>query len=290
MKPVFTRLTSETNDLISIKRYQLPHFYKRWFYHEEPEIIYVVQSEGKSIIGDSIGRFSPGDLLILGANLPHFLLNDPKYFKTKSREAEAYVIHINRGFMQNGFMEFDELKPIRALLTRAKRGLYIRDRDFSFLPKLIKIFRFSGLERIQAFLGLMKQIIEHDDIMVITGDGYKNINLTESNKRIVSVYKFITSSFDQKITLTDMAEKACMTPPAFCAYFKRTTGKTPFEFLNDTRIAYACKLLAGDALNISQVALECGFLNLSYFNRQFRNKMGLTPRAYKKNFTSLGTT
>jgi len=245
----------------------------------------VVQSEGKSIIGDSIGRFNPGDLFILGANLPHILLNDPVYYEANSQGAEAFIIHINKNLIQNGLLAFDELESISTLLTRAGRGLYIADPEFIFLPKMVSLYQSEGLIRMKLFLDLLTQIIDYDNFNIITSEGYQNVTPKESNARLDAVYEFITSSFDQKITLNDMAGKACMTPPAFCAYFKRTTGKTPFEFLNDIRIAYACKLLTGEQSNISQVAFDCGFSNNSFFNRQFKAKMSMTPRAYKKNLT-----
>jgi len=90
---------------------------------------------------------------------------------------------------------------------------------------------------------------------VVQSEGYQNVTPKESNARLDAVYEFITSSFDQKITL------------------------------NDIRIAYACKLLTGEQSNISQVAFDCGFSNVSFFNRQLKAKMSMTPRAYKKTLT-----
>lgn len=288
MKPLFEQLNSGKSDLISIKRYKLPHFYKRWHYHEEPEIIYVVNSEGKRIIGDSIGRFSPGDLYILGSHLPHLLLNDPNYFKSKSIAAEAIVVHVNKNLVRNGFLAFNELKSINILLAKAGRGLHVADTEFVLLPKMISLSKSEGLSRMQIFLDLLTTIIGNNEISTLASEAYRTATPKEKNIRLDAVYEFITSSFDQKITLNELAEKACMTPPAFCAYFKRITGKTPFEFLNDIRIGYACRLLTSEQSNISQIALSCGFSNLSFFNRQFKTKMNMTPRTYKNNLAILG--
>ena len=86
----------------------------------------------------------------------------------------------------------------------------------------------------------------------------------------------------QEIRLEEIAGIACMTPQALCKYFKQKTRKTLLECINETRIGYACQLLAGSDYNIMQVCYESGYNNLSNFNRYFKKIVGMTPAEYKK--------
>ncbi|WP_394701128.1 helix-turn-helix domain-containing protein [uncultured Draconibacterium sp.] len=83
------------------------------------------------------------------------------------------------------------------------------------------------------------------------------------------------------LQLTDVAN---ITPNSFCRYFKQRTGKAYFEFLNDMRIEYAGKLIAGSNDSFGNIAIECGYNSISYFNRQFKRINGLTPLQYRKKF------
>jgi len=76
------------------------------------------------------------------------------------------------------------------------------------------------------------------------------------------------------LQLTDVAN---ITPNSFCRYFKQRTGTAYFEFLNDMRIEYAGKLIAGSNDSFGNIAIECRYNSISYFNRQFKRINGLTP-------------
>jgi len=89
--------------------------------------------------------------------------------------------------------------------------------------------------------------------------------------------------------LDDVASTVNMTTPAFCRYFKKMTTKTFTRFVNEFRIAHASRLLADDHYTIAAVSFECGFNNLSNFNKQFREVTGVSPSEYRKNHKRLLT-
>ena len=78
-----------------------------------------------------------------------------------------------------------------------------------------------------------------------------------------------------------------MSTAAFCRYFKEKTGKTFINFVNEMRIAYACKLLIEGRMSISQICFECGFNNLANFNRSFKKITGHTPSVYQEQFVKV---
>src|SRR5690606_27464496 len=112
--------------------------------------------------------------------------------------------------------------------------------------------------------------------------GFMDVYQSKGADRINQVQDFIMNNFTGDITLKEVAEVAHMNEAAFCRFFKSTTLKTLTQFLNEVRIGYACRLLLQENLNIAGVGYECGFKNISYFNKLFKNSLGVTPQQYRK--------
>lgn len=106
------------------------------------------------------------------------------------------------------------------------------------------------------------------------------LTLINPENRIEKVLNYLNLNYTKDITLKNMAEQFGMNSSAFSRFFRQKTGKTLVKYVNDMRIAYACKLLQERSLSVSQVCYECGFNNISNFNRFFRERMGVSPRMY----------
>ena len=110
--------------------------------------------------------------------------------------------------------------------------------------------------------------------------------LTESSpSSTASIRKamdYIQSNFNEKISLSDMAASVGMNPKYFCSYFKKHTLTTPVTYLTMLRIRHAKALLQEKQLSVLEVALSCGFDNVSFFIRQFKAVTGQTPGQYRK--------
>ena len=110
------------------------------------------------------------------------------------------------------------------------------------------------------------------------------LNLCNLNDSVIinNVYKYVAENFQKKISFDVASSVANMQRSAFCRYFKRKTKKKFSEFVNETRIMHARKLLAETDKTIIEIAFECGYDNTSYFNRQFRQHCSITPTEYKE--------
>ena len=93
---------------------------------------------------------------------------------------------------------------------------------------------------------------------------------------------YIQTNFSKKISLQDVAAKAGMNEKYFCSYFKKHTLTTPMAYLTMLRIRHAKLLLREKQLSVLDVALSCGFDNVSFFIRQFKKATGQTPGQYRK--------
>ena len=97
-----------------------------------------------------------------------------------------------------------------------------------------------------------------------------------------SVLDFVDENYMNPITLQQMADAASMTPKAFCRFFRQMTQQTPIDFVNRQRVEHACDELTASAGSITDVALACGFNDLSYFIKTFKRYMGVTPGQYQR--------
>ena len=284
MKPHFIRRNSNLfKESFSIKKDSAPHFSKLWHYHEELELVYIEKSSGTRFIGDSIEPFSAGELVLLGDNLPHKWQNDQKYFDDNAGlSAEAIVVHFDEDFMGSALDCVSELKPLRSLIDRAKRGILFRGTAQHSIPPLLQQMTKmeSGFERLLTLTRILKLLADENDFDYITSLGYID-KFSEKDDRLSRVYNYVMNHFQQPIQLDQVAEIANMNKSAFCRYFKRASDKSFSQYLNEIRIGYACKLLVEQERKaISEICYECGFNNLSNFNQQFKKIRGLSPSSY----------
>jgi AraC-like DNA-binding protein len=98
------------------------------------------------------------------------------------------------------------------------------------------------------------------------------------------VFDYVMLNFPREIRLDTVADVAHMSPTAFCRYFKQRTRKTFSRFLNEVRIGNACKLLLEGDNTVTEVSFNCGYNNISNFNRQFKAISKFTPSEYVRKY------
>lgn len=107
----------------------------------------------------------------------------------------------------------------------------------------------------------------------------------KNRKRIIqlkNVLTFIRENYDQAVALDELARVAGMNPKYFCRAFARMTGRTPIEYLNYFRVEQAGEQLALTDEPVTEIAMNCGFNDMSYFSRTFSRLKGMSPSAYRK--------
>lgn len=92
---------------------------------------------------------------------------------------------------------------------------------------------------------------------------------------------FLQEHYREPITLKELSEAAGLSENYFGEYFKNVTGKTPFQYLNEYRIERAAEQLRETDLSVTEISLECGFNDLSYFIKTFRKAYGISPNRYR---------
>lgn len=259
------------------------HFLKVWHYHPELELVLVLKSKGTRFIGDNIEQFSKGDVILIGKNLPHMMLNDKEYFEKNSKlEAQAISIHFNEHFAGKEFFDMSEMILIKDLIEKAKHGMKFSG-DLTLVSKWIKnLNKLQGFDKTIKFFKILNLLSKHEEYKLLSSSGFINSFKMTGKKNLENVYEYIIKNFKENITLTDVANVAHMNPSAFSRFFKRVNRKTFSEYLNEVRVGYSCKLLIEDKNNISEICFESGFNNISNFNRQFKRTMKYSPTEYIK--------
>ena len=255
-------------------------------YHPEFEIIFVEKSYGIRLMGNHIGNFANGDLVLISPDLPHVWKNDKDFYQgNPDLNVDVYVIHFLKDALKEGFFDLPELKKVSRLFQLAQQGISIKGKDQIHISGLIrKVHASSGLDRLIYFLQTLNALSNAKEYELLSTPGYSNsINLADT-ERINTIMDFILEKFDDEICLDEAAALVHMNKSSFCRYFKYKTHKTFSEALNEIRIANACKLLVNSDHTITEICYKSGYNNISHFNRQFKLITGLTASSYAKKY------
>lgn len=280
-----TEITPRLHSYVAALNREERFFQSPFHYHPELELVYIKESYGKRIIGNSVEHFEPGDMIFLGTNLPHVWLNDEVYYSERSDlKATAIVIYFNTDIFGPAFFELRETKRIASLFSQAARGLRITGKTNTLIAqKLEELLKKKDFEVIVGLFEILSILSESKDLCFINNEMYSLPDFKSENDRLTDVFKYIKENFKEDITLTKISKIANLAPPSFCRLFKLKTKKNFIEYLHKVRVSSACKFLMETDMSISQIAYECGYKTVSNFNKLFKRITGFTPKEYKNN-------
>lgn len=287
MQAILRKVNPSANYSFVARIDKLPYLYEKWHFHPELELTHILQSRGTRFVGDGIEEFEEGDLILIGSNLPHVWKNDAAYFQPNSTlRAEAQVLQFLPDCFGENFLNLKEMESIRRLFEKAKRGLRIMNETKTKVLRLMTqlIENTNGIQRIGLFLNILEFIAESDEIVFLSSKGFLDSYHRFDANTINRVYEFTLSQFNRRILIEEAAAIANMSVANFCRYFKNRTQKTYIQFLTEVRIGYACRMLIENKKSVQQIAFDCGFHNISNFNRSFRLLKHQNPMAYRAAF------
>jgi AraC-like DNA-binding protein len=290
MKPQLLKVSAEPSCSFSVRQDKVPYINNRWHYHPEIELIYFAEGEGTQFIGDNISLFNSGDVILVGANLPHYWSFDTKYFQSQILGPNVFVTHFCEDFWGKDFLDIPENRGLKNVLETAKRGLQITGKTRDVIGGLLKeLVSASGTEKILLLLSALTSIASSGDFRILSSIGFQPNVKKNENDRINTIYQYSLANYKRKIQMEEVAAVACMSPNSFCRFFKSKTRKTYSNFLIEIRVGVACKLLIANQLSIKQICYESGFNNFASFHKYFKMITKKTPLSYQKEFMSKGS-
>jgi len=280
MDVTFEKLIVDEHGVFHYQEFKQPRFTSPFHLHDEFEIILIVKSHGKLYVGSNVTNFNDGDLYFFACGLPHCFYNTHGYEKGNEM-AHAITIFFKKDFLGNDFFEKTESTILNKFIKKSERGIQIIHPSQSLIERIFNLSRKTNLEKVSDLLLILNELSITKNAKVLSiGDMFSSSSMVDS--RIINdVFNYVAGNFQQEISLMEAASRANMQKSAFCRYFKRKTKKTFTHFVNETRIMHAQKLLAETDKTIIEIAFECGYLNTSYFNRQFRLFCKVSPMTFR---------
>lgn len=285
MKIVKTNIASYTNTSLSVFSREESFFQSPFHSHPEFELVYILESHGKRIIGNAVESFESGDMVFLGDDIPHVWLNDEIFYKgINSLKAKAIVIYFSRDLFGDSFYELPEAQDVKKFFSQAMKGVSITGQTNALISKKMeKLLKKKGFEVVMGLIEILFLLSKSKDLRYINDNSYVSTNDENKNDRLAEVFQYVKSNYKEEISLDEIAKIANLTPTSFCRMFKSKTKKPFVEYLNEIRVSNACKYLIETDLGISEIAYECGYKTASNFNKLFKKLIGTTPKEYRKN-------
>lgn len=257
--------------------YHVEAFPFQWHYHPEYELTYILSGSGKRMVGDSYAPFSPGDLVLIGPGLPHTWVTDT----ADKQGSSAVVIQFSEAFIEP-FLAYAESAGIRRLLSQSRQAIHFPSgRNGSITNMIRELPAQKGMERITGLLRILNAL-SGKTAARLASSFFEPSTGRDSESRINRVCQYIQRHSAEDLRQPKIAGLIHLSESAFCKFFKRTTGKTYSDYLNEVRIGHSCHLLMETDKPIREIAYRSGFESLSYFNRVFLRKKGLRPGEFRK--------
>lgn len=259
----------------------LEKFYPYMHRHEEFQLIWIKESKGQLVVDENVHEFDEGDVFLLGSNQAHVFKN----LCAESTVQSVSVFFNLKGALAN-VLNMPELSILLEFITKSGRGFKVPKRHLAQVRRRIEILKNANpMDQIVSFFYLLKSLHKvSTELKPLSGFSVLDFGIGGSI-RITSLCKYLEDNFKENISLCEIAEKAHLTPQAFCRFFKKSTGKTFVSYLNELRIHEACRLLVNEEFDyISMVAYNSGFNSITNFNRVFRSIIGISPKEYVVNY------
>lgn len=282
MNPVFEAVHADVDSSfrcthVSCKRFSDNH---TWHYHAEYELAHVISSRGTRFVGDSTQRYEPGDLVLLGPNLPHCWNDDPR--AAGEPAPEMRTIQFSAQLLGEDLLALSEMKRIRRLLAASAAGIHFQAAMARRAGELMRqTLEASGLARLIKLLELLSGLAEADSFKLLARHDH-SVNATANRERLDYVHRYIRKHLGSQISQAHLAATLGLSASAFSRFFKTATGKTFVAFVNLERINEVCRHLSNSERAITQIAMACGYNNVSNFNCQFFACKGMSPTEYRQ--------
>ncbi|WP_226912982.1 AraC family transcriptional regulator [Flavicella marina] len=272
------------NQRLSVLRNKVPCIDSSWHYHSQFELLYVTKSSGIRFVGDSVASFHPGDLVLVGAYVPHLWRNDASFYDHKNegnKQVETTVLKFKKEFISVETFERPEFIEIRELLDESKFGVSFGSEITEELhDTLAKIVKMPLANQSIHLMEILLKLARTNDKVRLSNTDMRQV-VPHKTDKLDTVLKYISDNYTQNISLEDVSNLACMTPNSFCRFFKKMTNKSFVQFLNEVRIKKALRYLVHKEKSVSEICYLVGYNSINNFNKQFKLAMGSTPNEYR---------
>lgn len=283
MKAEYRSISPSPGSSFKTSVFEGTEFIASWHFHPQYELTYILGSSGIRYVGDNMGDFEYGDLVLVGANLPHCW----KTIGEQKEDVKCIIIQWDADMLED-WLEKEEFQHIKQLLKLASRGVkFDRENALNIEDKMLELIDLAPFDRLLSFLNILQELAINSNHKCLAGGGFTtNLTIKES-ERINLIYNYVKEHHNQQIRLESISKIVAMNKESFCRFFKKTFRKSFFEFVNEYKINMASKMLITTDLTSSEIGYKVGYNNLSFFNRQFNKFVKMSPSKYRKMYRSI---
>jgi AraC-like DNA-binding protein len=251
--------------------------------HEELELNFIMNAKGaKRVIGDHIAEIDDLELVLVGSNLPHVW----QTHKCKSEEIKEITIQFHKDLFDEKFLRRNQMSFIRNMLERSAKGiLFSKQTIEQITPRLIILSQKHGFDSVLELLSILHDLSASRNMHTLSDATFSNAEFSYNSRRIDKAFEYMNQNFHKHIPLNEVAKLVNMTEVSFSRFFKTRTGITFIDSLLEIRLGHASRLLIDTTQSVSEVAYNCGFNNISNFNRLFKKKKNCTPKEFRENYS-----
>ncbi|WP_256011099.1 AraC family transcriptional regulator [Desertivirga xinjiangensis] len=254
-------------------------------FHDEYELNLILNARGaKRIIGDHIDIIDDIELVLVGPNIPHaWFTHDCK------TEITEITIQWHKDLFDEKFLSRNQLSFIKKMFEMSARGVcYPKEAIQVVLPRLLSLSQRSGFDSVMDLISLLHDLSTSRNMIALSDTSFlNNNNFNYNSRRLDKAFDFMNQNYNKQISLNDIARLVNMTEESFSRFIKKRTGNTFINSLNEIRLGHASRMLIDTTHSVTEISYQCGFNNISNFNRLFKKKKGCTPKEFRENFSGV---
>jgi len=280
MKSAFEKVRIEAGSSVAVLDRRLPDGIPfEWHHHPEFELTLTLNSRGHRFVGDHVGPYDDGDLVLVGPNLPHTWCSAAAI--DASRPHVAIVSWFSEAWVVEVVRLMPELEGILGLAREARRGIFFSATATQEVRAQLQTLPGAAPDdRLITLLHVLRRLAADPQRQVLA-ERTSNLDPMGPEPRLQRVLKHLHAHFDEPVDIAHLAEIACLSPSALHRMFRRHARMTPIMYVVKLRIGSACSMLMEGNPGIAVVAAQVGYRNLANFNRQFRTVKGVSPSQFR---------
>lgn len=279
MKAVLRPSKLNSSPLVAANVYHSSPLSFSWHYHQQFELVLIQRGFGLRHIGNSLQEYGPGDLVLMGPGLPHRYAS-----ANESSPSDFIVVHFDPAILAPAVASDPSLASLTSLLRKCRRGVTFEGRIAKVVAPLIEqLAAASTLKRWSLLLQIIERLAENAEARPLSSTSLDDGAFTQSDvEPLDRICGYIQNNLARTISVAQVASVAAMSVSTFTRFFRRATGVSFVQYVNEMRLRTAMLLLVETNQPIKIVAHKAGYASKSYFHRKFVAARGVTPSQYRK--------
>lgn len=252
--------------------------------HNEFELNFICNCSGATrIVGDSIETLGNYDLVLIGGGLEHTWEDGDGL---RSGDIREITVQFSPSLLSDELLKKNQMGSVRELLDKAKEGVAFD------MPAIMRVYsklealteEQPGFIRLLRLLELLYVLSVSSEHRTLSSSSFANARVPSDSRRVQKIQDYINANYSKPLYLNELADMVGMTPTAFSRFFRSRTGRTLSDYIIDIRIGHASRRLVDSTMTSAEICFECGFNNISNFNRLFKKKKGCSPKTFRENY------